>query len=120
VGVNACSWVVDMTSARPERPVGELLGDFARLHLGAWVPGCLGGRRRGGLDEAWTDGILPDLGSRYGAYEFCTSGAAPPDRTSTRPQHRAVFHRLHGMTEGRPGHRSALRGGPGAATHASA
>ncbi|MEU1481592.1 hypothetical protein [Streptomyces sp. NPDC005760] len=58
-----------MTSARPERPVGELLGDLARLHLGAWAAGDAAG-----LDEAWTDGILPDLGSRYGAYEFCTSG----------------------------------------------
>ncbi|MEV6012310.1 hypothetical protein AB0M29_36590 [Streptomyces sp. NPDC051976] len=46
-----------MRSARPERPVGELLGDLVRLRL----------------DEAWTDGILPDLGSRYGAHEFCTS-----------------------------------------------
>lgn len=26
-----------------------------------------------GLDAAWTDGVLPDLGSQWGAYEFCTS-----------------------------------------------
>lgn len=61
--VRRAGWVsvpaltVGMRSARPERPVGELLGDLVRLRL----------------DEAWTDGILPDLGSRYGAHEFCTS-----------------------------------------------
>ncbi|RII13366.1 hypothetical protein DSC45_23740 [Streptomyces sp. YIM 130001] len=27
-----------------------------------------GGNNRG-LDDAWTDGVLPDLGSDYGAYE---------------------------------------------------
>ncbi|RII06898.1 hypothetical protein DSC45_34965 [Streptomyces sp. YIM 130001] len=26
-----------------------------------------------GLDDAWTDGVLPDLGSDYGAYEYCTA-----------------------------------------------
>ncbi|WP_237533724.1 hypothetical protein [Streptomyces sp. SID685] len=57
-----------MTSARPERLVGELLGDPARLHLGAWAVGDAAA-----LDEAWTDRILLDLGSQYGAYEFCTS-----------------------------------------------
>ncbi len=26
-----------------------------------------------GLDTAWTDHVLPDLGSQWGAYEYCTS-----------------------------------------------
>ncbi|MEV8603167.1 hypothetical protein AB0465_25220 [Streptomyces griseoviridis] len=68
MGGSARSWAVDTTSARPERPVGELLGDAARLHLGVRAVGDAAG-----LDEAWTDGILPDLGSQYGAFEFCTS-----------------------------------------------
>jgi hypothetical protein len=38
------------------------------LHLGAWPAGDATG-----LDDAWADGILPDLGSQYGAFEFCTS-----------------------------------------------
>ncbi len=63
-GCHCPSSAVDMTSARPERPVGELLGDLARLYLGAWAA-C---ERR-----AWTDGILPDPGSQYGVYDFCTS-----------------------------------------------
>ncbi|MFJ5865046.1 hypothetical protein ACIQEY_11625 [Streptomyces parvus] len=46
----------DVSEAR--RPVGELLGDAARLHLGVRTVGDAAG-----LDEAWTDGILPDLGS---------------------------------------------------------
>ncbi|WP_203615929.1 hypothetical protein [Streptomyces sp. SID13726] len=35
---------------------------------GAWAAGDAAE-----LDEAWTDAILLDLGSQYGAYEFCTS-----------------------------------------------
>ncbi len=26
-----------------------------------------------GLDDAWTTEVLPDLGSQWGAYEYCTS-----------------------------------------------
>lgn len=36
--------------------------------VGSWAAGDLRA-----LDAVWTDGILPDLGSQYGAYEYCTS-----------------------------------------------
>lgn len=36
--------------------------------VGAWAAGDYHG-----LDAAWTDDILPDLGSQYGAYEYCTN-----------------------------------------------
>ncbi|MFI5753298.1 transcriptional regulator [Streptomyces sp. NPDC051644] len=36
--------------------------------VGAWAAGD-----HQGLDETWTTDVLPDLGSRWGAYEYCTS-----------------------------------------------
>ncbi|RLU80188.1 transcriptional regulator [Streptomyces griseocarneus] len=36
--------------------------------VAAWVAGD-----EQGLDDAWTTDVLPDLGSQWGAYEYCTS-----------------------------------------------
>ncbi|NGO74402.1 transcriptional regulator [Streptomyces sp. YC504] len=36
--------------------------------VAAWAAGDAAG-----LDTAWTDHVLPDLGSEYGAYEYCTA-----------------------------------------------
>ncbi|MEV6671373.1 transcriptional regulator [Streptomyces sp. NPDC051162] len=36
--------------------------------VGAWAAGD-----DQGLDDAWSTEVLPDLGSQWGAYEFCTS-----------------------------------------------
>ncbi|MBC9715742.1 transcriptional regulator [Streptomyces sp. TRM66268-LWL] len=57
--------------ARPHQRVVE----FRSMNVRRWdrIVESWAAGDHASLDTAWTDGILPDLGSQWGAYEYCTS-----------------------------------------------
>jgi hypothetical protein len=57
--------------ARPHQRVVE----YRSLNVRRWdrIVGAWAAGDHQGLDDAWTTGVLPDLGSQWGAYEYCTS-----------------------------------------------